>query len=48
MSADTTVLDGPYCAACGDPAVSRIRLPDGRERPVCDRHERDGEVVGDA
>lgn len=45
MSADSLVPDGPLCAACGTPIVAWIELDDGRERPVCDDHEGDGEVV---
>jgi len=36
-----------YCAklGCRTDAETTIRLDDGRERPVCDEHAGDGEVI---
>lgn len=37
-----------YCGklGCRDPAALWIDLRDGRERPVCETHRKDGEVIG--
>ena len=45
MSVD--VPTGPFCSSLGCPgeAMVVIRLDDGRERPVCEDHTDDGEVV---
>jgi len=47
MSADA--VTGPFCTAlgCSNGAVVVIDHPDHGERPVCDDHADDGEVVGD-
>lgn len=46
MSVDADLPDRA-CAKCGQPVTCWIELPDGRERPVCDDHADDGEVIRD-